>query len=222
MFENIFEDWTPLDQWKGRICLINILCKSAPHCSTQIPPKGGWFVAYEYYVTKVEALSCFWHRFGGLVRRIGGRVSQKGVEWWKGSLITLFSIWDPFHSTFKTLLVIWYFSAFDTLLADSGAHSDHRCWLFLCIIQSRSHCLLFFLLLWHDVTLTLLRLACPSIHRELQTTVLCSQRCAFCTQYGQYRCFNVWKRTWNCFYSKDNHIHWFQFKCLTYSHMWFL
>ena len=34
-----------------------------------------------------------------------------------------FGIWDPFHSTFETLLVILRpFSAFDTLLADSAAH----------------------------------------------------------------------------------------------------
>ena len=92
-----------------------------------------WFVAYKYYVTKVEALSCFWHPIGGLGRRMGGRIRQKGVKCWKGSQITNkvsnmelngrkswglivfsyslfkipFSIWDPFHSTFETLFVIW-------------------------------------------------------------------------------------------------------------------
>ena len=46
------------------------------------------FVAYKYYVTKVEALSCFRHPFGGLGRQIGSRVRQKGVKCWKGSQIT--------------------------------------------------------------------------------------------------------------------------------------
>ena len=34
------EDSMPFDQWEGRICLIYILCKCAPHCPTQIPPKS--------------------------------------------------------------------------------------------------------------------------------------------------------------------------------------
>ena len=40
------------------------------------------------YMTKVEVLSCFWHHFGVLGRRMGSRVCQKGVKCWKGSQIT--------------------------------------------------------------------------------------------------------------------------------------